>query len=149
MAAPGGNEIIVPDPEEGLWDFRFELPADFTWREELVPIDTRGKVWRAPAIPEFGISLDSYASEPVRCPAAPCRSWQEPLAGGVATITRDAWLNQAEGVAGTLNIHLPLIRRRDRVTLALVVMARCSTRAACDRALEVARTIRVVRRSRS
>ncbi len=138
---------MVPDPDEGLWDFRFEPPADFTWREELVPIDTRGRVWRAPELPEFGISLDGYAAEQVRCTAAPCRSWQEPLAGAVATITRDAWLNPAEGIAGTLNIHLPLIRRRGHVTLALVVIARCSTRATCDRALEVARTIRVVRHS--
>jgi hypothetical protein len=143
------NVITVPDPEEPWWDYRFDPPDDFLWREELVPIDTRGKVWRAPGVREFAVSLDSYASEPARCTGrGSCREWRERLSGRVATVTRDAWVREHEGIRSTLNIHLPLIHRHNHVTLALTVMASCSTRAACDRALEVARTVRVVRRSR-
>jgi hypothetical protein len=64
------------------------------WREELVPIDVRGKVWRAPGIPEFGVSLDSYASQATRCDTAACHQWQEPLSGGTASFTRDAYLSK-------------------------------------------------------
>lgn len=146
--APRDEEVIVvPDPEEGLWDIRFDPPADFAWRRELVPIDSRGKVWRAPGIPDFGVTLDSYAGTPPRCTGANCRSWREPLSGKMATIVRDAWARPEEGVRHSLNVHVPLIERRGVVTLALTIMASCATRAACDRALAVARTVRVVRRS--
>lgn len=116
------------------------------WRKELVPIDVRGKVWRAPDMPEFGVSLDSYVSQGAQCGSPACRQWQEPLSGGTATITRDAFLSKEEGVNSSLYVHLPLIRRRNQVTLALVISARCASRAACDRALAVARTVRAVRR---
>lgn len=92
------------------------------------------------------MSLDSYASQAPRCDTPACRQWKEPLSGGTASFTRDAYLNKAEGVESSLHVHLPLIRRRDQVTLALVISARCATRPACDRALAVARTVRAVRR---
>lgn len=142
------REIVVPDVDEPLWDYRFEPPPDFTWREELVPIDTRGKVWRAPSIPEFGISLGSYASQPARCPYGNrCRQWRERIGGRDATVTRDAWSRPEEGIASSFHVHMPLIRRRDHVTLALTVQAGCASAAACDRALAVARTVTAVRRS--
>lgn len=146
-SAPSNEQVIaVPDPDADQWDFRFAPPPDFVWREELVPIDSHGKVWRAPGLPEFGVSLDAYAGRP-GCTAAPCREWKEPLSGGTATIVRHAWVREEEGIKGTLNVYLPVIQRHGQVTLALVVMASCTSRAACDRAMDVARTVRVVRRS--
>lgn len=137
----------MPDPEEPLWDYSFAPPADFVWRDELVPIDSRGKVWRGTGIPEFSVSVDSYAGQPAACNSGPpCRQWRERLNGRLATVSRDAWLNEGEGIRSTVRLYLPLIQRRDRVTLALTVSANCTTRAACDRALEIARTIKVVRR---
>nr|WP_314442853.1 hypothetical protein [uncultured Sphingomonas sp.] len=136
---------MIPDPQADLWDFRFDPPPDFVWREELMPIDSYGKVWRGSAIPEFGVSLDGYASR-LRCTAAPCREWQEPFSGGTATFVRDAWVREGEGIEGTLNVYFPVISRYGEVTLALTIIASCASKAACDRVEEIARTIRVVRR---
>jgi hypothetical protein len=137
--------IVVPDPDEPLWDYRLPLPADFVKRTDLVPIDSRTEVWNAPGL-ELSLGLDSYAGR-TSCLASPCRQWHQTIAGRQTHITRDAH-RDTQGPNHSLNVYMPLIERHGHVTLAFTAQAGCATEAACERALELVRKVEITRRTK-
>lgn len=131
--APGGN----------AWRYRLDIPAGFV-REDVQGIDSEVARYTGP---DVVLSMDHgmYGGAPT-CSSSGCTLTEETLGGRRALIGRYRFRPGEEQGRGKFFVDVFFELRRQPLEEGLNLRAHCETKAACDRALAIFRTIRFERR---